>query len=98
MIDKKVLDEIKKSVQQLEQKPNKSEKENLNLRNLQNIVDLEEKRSIYCPMLKIQISNLMKCFFCQFGHMTECHYPHTCDEREYCNHYKEEEEDLDEAY
>ena len=97
MIDKKLLDEIKKNITTLEQKPNKSETENLRMRNLQRIVDTEEKQSVYCPLEKTHITNLMKCMFCQFGHMTECHYPHDCDS-EYCNHYKEEEVDLDEAY
>lgn len=28
----------------------------------------------------------MNCMFCDFGHMLECHYPHTCKEAE-CSHY-----------
>lgn len=29
--------------------------------------------------------NLMKAFFCSTGHMTECHWPKTCDEAR-CSH------------
>lgn len=28
----------------------------------------------------------MSCMFCMEGHMTECHYPHSCADAE-CNHY-----------
>ena len=31
----------------------------------------------------------MACMFCQYGHMTHCHYPLTCDEAE-CSHYQAE--------
>ena len=31
----------------------------------------------------------MACMFCQYGHMTFCHYPLTCDEAE-CSHYQAE--------
>ena|GEM_PF-2370342 len=31
----------------------------------------------------------MACMFCQYGHMTHCHYPHTCEEAN-CSHYQEE--------
>ena len=27
----------------------------------------------------------MACMFCQYGHMTECHYPQTCEEAN-CSH------------
>jgi len=30
----------------------------------------------------------MACMFCTFGHMLECHYPHTCEEAR-CSHYEE---------
>jgi hypothetical protein len=29
--------------------------------------------------------NAMKAFFCPWGHMTECHYPHQCGEA-LCSH------------
>jgi hypothetical protein len=41
-----------------------------------------------CPLGK---TSPMACMFCQCGHMTECHYPHTCEEAE-CSHYKAEME------
>lgn len=31
----------------------------------------------------------MGCMFCPYGHMLECHYPHTCEEAE-CSHYERE--------
>lgn len=36
----------------------------------------------------------MACMFCEFGHMTECHYPLTCEEAE-CLHFQSEMEALD---
>jgi hypothetical protein len=35
--------------------------------------------------------NPMACMFCSFGHMLECHYPHTCSQAE-CSHYQRESE------
>lgn len=32
------------------------------------------------------------CMFCPFGHLTECHYPYTCD-NDYCHHYDHLEKD-----
>ena len=29
------------------------------------------------------------CMFCRFGHMTDCHYPLTCEEAS-CSHYQSE--------
>lgn len=35
----------------------------------------------------------MRCMFCPTGHMTECHYPHACNDPESnCQHYQQEEE------
>lgn len=34
------------------------------------------------------------CTFCQYGHMTECHHPLTCEEAE-CSHYVADEELID---
>jgi len=31
----------------------------------------------------------MKCMFCEFGHMLECHHPVTCEEA-MCSHYQRE--------
>lgn len=39
-----------------------------------------------CP---IGGANPMACMFCSFGHMTDCHYPETCEEAR-CSHYQEE--------
>ncbi len=35
-----------------------------------------------CPRAAL---NSMACMFCPFGHMTECHYPMTCEEAQ-CSH------------
>ena len=37
----------------------------------------------------------MACMFCQFGHMTDCHYPLTCEEAD-CSHHQEETRDAGE--
>ena len=34
-------------------------------------------------------ANPMACMFCQYGHMTHCHYPLTCEEAK-CSHYQAE--------
>lgn len=41
-----------------------------------------------CPLGRI---NPMACTFCPYGHMTECHYPLTCEEAK-CSHYRQEQE------
>ena len=33
--------------------------------------------------------NPMLCMLCQYGHITNCHYPYTCDEAK-CAHYQAE--------
>ena len=40
---------------------------------------------------KCQCTDGMQAMFCMYGHLTECHYPQTCDEAE-CSHYKAEME------
>jgi hypothetical protein len=30
----------------------------------------------------------VSCMFCEFGHMTECHYPLDCEEAQ-CSHYQQ---------
>lgn len=42
-----------------------------------------------CP---INGNSPMACMFCNFGHMTECHYPMTCQEAN-CSHYREQNAD-----
>jgi len=39
-----------------------------------------------CPLGGV---NAMACMFCQFGHMTECHYPASCEEAN-CSHHQAE--------
>lgn len=36
-----------------------------------------------CP---IKTTDPLSCFTCIYGHLTECHYPKTCEE-EKCSHY-----------
>ncbi len=65
----------------------------LRLRNLKRCLEMSktsEKQTIvivWCELENSKISNLGKCMFCKFGHMTECHHPYDCNS-EYCNHYK----------
>lgn len=42
-----------------------------------------------CP---IGALNPMGCALCLYGHMLECHYPHSCNECE-CDHYQREIEE-----
>jgi len=35
-----------------------------------------------CPL---NAQNAMACMFCLYGHMTDCHYPMTCEEA-HCSH------------
>lgn len=39
-----------------------------------------------CPLGK---AGPMACMFCSYGHMTNCHYPATCEEA-HCSHYQQE--------
>ena len=39
-----------------------------------------------CPL---GLASPMACMFCHFGHMTDCHYPATCEEVN-CSHYQSE--------
>lgn len=41
-----------------------------------------------CPNQNKQPVPPHTCMFCPFGHMTECHFPHTCNS-EHCHHYHE---------
>ena len=40
-----------------------------------------------CPMNDNEQVPPMRCMYCPYGHMTECHHPFTCDEAE-CSHYQ----------
>ena len=31
----------------------------------------------------------LACTFCSFGHLTDCHYPQTCEEAQ-CSHYQQQ--------
>jgi len=42
-----------------------------------------------CPLNNYNEVPPMRCMFCPYGHMTECHHPFTCDEAE-CSHYSED--------
>lgn len=45
-----------------------------------------------CPANNNERVMPMRCMFCPYGHMTECHHPFTCDEAE-CSHYHQSIED-----
>ena len=87
------LELVKKEIDRLNELENKTEVEKLKLRNLMRFWDLTHSKSVsvFCPIEEKNITNLVKCMFCAYGHMTECHYPYTCDS-EYCNHYHYQEE------
>lgn len=56
-------------------------------RNIRRIYDLKNKKAVYCPIVRDIMENLTIChLFCQYGHITECHYPFEC-EPEKCNHF-----------
>lgn len=50
----------------------------------------ELKPYVYCEMVEEDVPRI-RCMFCGFGHMLECHYPFTCEEAE-CAHYRAEVE------
>jgi hypothetical protein len=41
-----------------------------------------------CP---IEAVNPIACWFCSYGHATECHHPMTCEEAR-CSHFQGEED------
>lgn len=61
-------------------------------------LELAKKTMPYlsCPANNNEKVPPMRCMFCPYGHMLDCHYPFTCDEAE-CSHYFEDIED-DEDY
>jgi hypothetical protein len=44
-----------------------------------------------CPLGQ---TSPMACMYCEYGHMTECHHPNTCEEAE-CSHYQADVETED---
>lgn len=56
---------------------------------MENLIGLNLIKAGKCPAGK---TSPMACMFCPTGHMTECHYPHTCDS-EHCHHYNNEKDD-----
>ena len=82
IISKLVIDEINRI------KDDKPTLIDLKQRNLRRIFDLKEKKSVYCPIIREHTKNIMICHLaCPFGHITECHYPYSCQVL-YCNHTK----------
>jgi len=41
--------------------------------------------SVFCKTVGEEVPR-MRCMFCSYGHMLECHYPLTCEGAE-CDHY-----------
>lgn len=50
---------------------------------------IELFKSGKCPN---PIPPFIGCMLCPYGHLTECHYPYTCDS-DMCHHYDNYEED-----
>jgi len=42
-----------------------------------------------CPMNNNERVLPMNCMFCTYGHMTDCHFPLSCEEAE-CSHYTQQ--------
>jgi len=60
----------------------------IKMRNLDRLKSLLSNKPLFCPKLNRDIIDKSKCIFCEFGHITECHYPHRCFEGKFCNHYR----------
>lgn len=82
---------IKKLMDKLESKPDKTIKEKLQLRNLKRFFNIKDG-FVYCPLKekKLPREKFITCWFCAYGHFLFCHYPYTCDS-EYCNKNKFQE-------
>lgn len=86
---------LQDGIENLEKKDYLTTEQQLKLRNLNRHLEMSkacEKSTrvfVWCEMENSKISDLAKCMFCKYGHMTECHYPYTCDS-DYCNHYEGE--------
>lgn len=97
---------IQKSIRTLEKRIKKLQKKNcksteidnetikmkLQLRNTKRFLSMGSKE-VFC----YEKNRLLKhneypaCWFCQFGHFLECHYPFTCSSL-FCNHYQKQRE------
>ncbi len=94
---KSITELLLKEIAILQKIENPSIEQQLKLRNLiRNLAISDTNKNpnqifVWCEMVKEEISNLMKCMFCPYGHITECHYPYNCNS-EFCNHYPEEDE------
>nr|BDI55014.1 MAG: hypothetical protein [uncultured archaeon] len=89
MSKKQAHELINSEIKELMQIEVKTIEDILKIRNLERILT-SERGYVYCPLIKANTPNIMKCMFCSFGHMTECHYPYTCNS-EYCNRYEDKE-------
>lgn len=47
-----------------------------------------ERGARECPIVGAKVP-VIRCTFCPYGHMLECHYPNTCEEAE-CSHWETE--------
>lgn len=78
-------------IQRLDLKEHKTEQEIIKLRNLRRFITLFYNHA-YCPLQKRELfeDEVLSCMMCDYGHITECHYPHQCNS-EYCHHYRAEQ-------
>ena len=84
-----LIDTISKEIESVKH-DNPTIKE-ISKRNIKRIFDLKGKKACYCPIIKDYMKNLMICHLtCQYGHITECHYPYKC-QPDLCNHYQDNE-------
>ena len=44
----------------------------------------------HCPIINGAPTSPLNCMFCDTGHVTECHWPESCEEAN-CYHYQQEE-------
>ncbi len=51
---------------------------------------VETKREFEKQFEACECTNPMQAMFCEFGHLTECHFPRDCEEAN-CSHYQREE-------
>lgn len=52
-------------------------------------IDTDSWPYLTCPIIDGKPTNPLSCMFCDSGHMTECHYPFSCEEVN-CSHYQAE--------
>lgn len=89
MMSDKILENLKKDLVSLEEIEKKSIKNYFTIRAITNMISAKELSVQFCPIVEGVQENPMGCWFCAFGHATECHFPYDCDS-EYCNHYHSE--------